>query len=153
MALCGRAVFWCQRCEQFTIQHSLSITFLATVYISLPGILHNLCSSKQYIFGLTLLCCAHLNWKVVLLGTFCHQTLSSKPGILWIYSAFKTTGNSGKKGWSWWCQWSSGCRSRKRPEFQIYNSEMDESSKPIFPFFPEFPVVLNSLKSDFAGPS
>jgi hypothetical protein len=30
-------------------------------------------------------------------GKFCHKTLSSKSGILWIYGAFKTTGNSGKK--------------------------------------------------------
>ena len=33
---------------------------------------------------------------VLLLGKFCHQTLSSKSGILWIYGAFKTTGNSEK---------------------------------------------------------
>ena len=35
-------------------------------------------------------------------------------------------------------------------------SELDESSKRIFPVvavYPKFPVVLNSLKSDFAFPS
>jgi hypothetical protein len=30
-------------------------------------------------------------------GKFCPQTLLSKSAILWIYGAFKTTGDSGKK--------------------------------------------------------
>ena len=34
---------------------------------------------------------------ILLVGKLYHQTLSSKSGILWIYGAFKTTGNSGKK--------------------------------------------------------
>jgi hypothetical protein len=74
---------------------------------------------------------------VLLVGKFCHQTLSSKSGILWIYGAFKTTGNSEKtrvnhdvrdiqvgaleKG------------SRKRPEFPTWNSELDDRSKCVFP--------------------
>ena len=33
---------------------------------------------------------------------------------------------------SWWRQWSSGCRWRKRSKFPIYNFELDESSKRIF---------------------
>ena len=112
---------------QFTTQHTLSITFSATVTY-LPGILHHLSSSIQDIFGLTLLCCAHLNRKggaAVLRGKF----LSSKSGILWICGAFKTTGG------------------------RIYNYDLDDHSKHIFPsrslFIPDFPVVLNSLKSSF----
>ena len=51
--------------------------FFAPLYV--PGILHNLCSSIQYIFGLTLLCSAHLNRKVdrwTFVGKFCHQSLA-----------------------------------------------------------------------------
>jgi hypothetical protein len=33
---------------------------------------------------------------VILVGKFCHQTLSSVSSILWIYGAFKTTGKSEK---------------------------------------------------------
>jgi hypothetical protein len=33
---------------------------------------------------------------------------------------------------------------------QIYNSELDDHSKHIFPFIPVFPGVLNLLKSSFS---
>ena len=32
--------------------------------------------------------------EAVLRGQICYQTMSSKSGILWIYGAFKTTGDS-----------------------------------------------------------
>jgi hypothetical protein len=55
--------------------------------------------------------------------------LSSKSGILWIYGAFKTTGNSAKNKVKW-CQWSSDRSSRKRPEFPI--CELYDHLKGIF---------------------
>ena len=78
------------------------------------------------------------------------QVLSSKSGILWIYGAFKTTGNSGKKNKieSWWHHWSSVHSSRKRPDLQF---RVGWSFKMYFrsqsSFIPNFPVVLNSLSS------
>jgi hypothetical protein len=67
------------------------MTFLATVYTYLPGKLNNLYSSIQYYFALTWLCCAH---RKVAQWSFVGKL--SKSGILWIYGAFKTTGNSEK---------------------------------------------------------
>ena len=61
---------------------------------------------------------------------FCLWTnfVMKKSGILWIYGAFKTTGNSEKK-------------------FPTWNSELDGCSKRIF-LVRELPVVLNSMKSE-----
>ena len=122
-----------------------------------PTVLHHICSSIQDIFGLTLLCCAHLNRKVAwrsFVGKFCHQNLSSKSVIPWIYSAFKTTGNSEK----------TRLNHDDVSDLQVIPLERGQSSwftipswvtvqkciSPVGAFFPpEFPVVLNSLKSDF----
>ena len=79
------------------------------------------------------------------------QMLSSKSDILWIDDAFKTTGNSEKKYVeSWWRHWSSGRSSRKRPDLQFrvgwpFKTYFHSLSS----FIPDFPVVLNSLKSGF----
>ena len=91
--------------------------------------------------------CAVLTWTGRWHSGFRGQILSSKSGILWIYRAFKTTGNS------WWHHWSSGRSSRKRPYLQF---RVGWPFKTCFPsrslFIPEFPVVLNSLKSSFHSP-
>ena len=70
---------------------------------------------------------------VLLVGNFCHQTLSSKSVFFWIYGAFKTSWNTEKNKIVSWRQWSSGWSSRKRPEFPTWNSELDDRSKRIFP--------------------
>jgi predicted XRE-type DNA-binding protein len=51
--------------------------------------LHNLCSRIQYMFGLT--------WTGRWRSDPLSLIWSSKSAILWIYGAFKTTGNSKKK--------------------------------------------------------
>ena len=91
---------------------------------------------------LILLCCAHLNRKVALRSflwaNLGHQSLSSKSGILWIYGAVKTTGNSEKNKAESWSQRSSGWSFRKRPKFLTLNFELDDCSKHIFPVWAHF---------------
>ena len=98
-------------------------------------------------FWLTLLCSALLNRKVARRSfedKFVIEVWHSLD-LLCFQNSWELRKN---KVESWWRHWSSGLSSRKRPDLQI---RVGWLFKTYFPsrslFTPDFPVVLNSLKS------
>ena len=102
-------------------------------------------------YWLTLLCCAHLNRKVTrrsFVGKCCHQSLAFS-GFMVLSKQLRTEKN---KVESWRRRCSSGCSSIKRLDLQLrvgWPFKTYFLSRTLF--IPDFPVVLNSLKSSFCS--
>ena len=117
-----------------TTQHTLGITFLATVYTS-PWHVTSFMQQHTGHFWTHLVVLCSLEQEggaAVLRGNILSSNFIKVWHSLDLWCFRDNWDLEGEKMESWWRQWSSGCSCRKRSKFPIYNSELDESSKRIF---------------------